>query len=421
MSLPISRIRSRFPSLSLMQSARRRVYFDNPGGTQIAKQSLQRMNDYLLRAVANSGGTFRTSLATDAMVAKTRVAMTQFFNARSPREVIFGGSMTALTMHLTRALEPLFSPGDEIIVTRMDHDGNVSPWRLMAERCGLTLRRLDFDGDTFRYDLAELDRLLTPRTRLVAMNHASNLTGTISDVAALVRRAKSVGALTYVDAVQSAPHCALDVQALDCDFLVCSAYKFFGPHLGILWGREELLESLTPPKLRAATDDLPHRFEMGTLPFELIAGLLGSLEYFAWVGDTVAAKRGTRLGARINRGKRAMQEHEQTLSRELIRGIQELPGARIYGITTESQLRDRVSTVSFTLQGIASRHIATELARHEIYVWSGGFYAIDMIDKFGLADSGGVVRVGPVHYNTVSEVERFLDAMHVMVRRFPKK
>lgn len=417
MTFPVSRIRSRFPSLALKHSGRRRVYFDNPGGTQIPKHVLQRMNDYLLNSVANSGATFRTSLATDAMVADTRSAMAQFLNARSPREIVFGGSMTALTLHLTRALERLFSPGDDIIVTRMDHDGNVSPWRLMAERCGLKLKQLDFDGDTFRFDLADLDRLLTPRTRLIAVNHASNLTGTISDVAAIARKAKNVGALTYVDAVQSAPHCPIDVQALDCDFLACSAYKFFGPHLGILWGREDLLESLAPPKLRAASDDLPHRYELGTLPFELIAGLRGALDYYAWVGDVVAGKRVTRLGTRMNRGKRAIEQHERTLGHELIRGISELPGARIYGITQESLLRHRVSNVSFTLNGMSSQLIESELAKREIYVWSGGFYAIDMIDKFGLAGSGGVVRVGPVHYNTVSEIGRFLGAMHQIIHQ----
>jgi selenocysteine lyase/cysteine desulfurase len=248
------------------------------------------------------------------------------------------------------------------------------------------------------------------------VNHASNLTGTINDVGAIARRAKAAGAMTYVDAVQSAAHCPLDVQALDCDFLVCSAYKFFGPHLGILWGREDLLETLIPPKLRAATDALPNRYETGALPFELIAGLLGALEYYAWVGDAVAGKRGSRLGARINRGKRAMLQHEETLTLELFHGLREVPGARIYGTTADSQLRHRVSTVSFTVQQMAPRQIAAELAKREIFVRSGDLYAVDMIDKFGLAASGGVVRVGPVHYNTVKEVQRFLGAMREIVR-----
>jgi cysteine desulfurase family protein (TIGR01976 family) len=429
--LPIDRIRARFPSLSLRNGGRQRIYFDNPAGTQIARQTLERMNDYMLHCVGNSGGAFRTAVATDAMVDATRAAMAQFLNARSPREVVFGGSMTTLTLHMTRALEKLFAPGDEIIVTRMDHDGNVSPWRLMAERCGLTLKTLDFDGESFRYDLAELDRLLSRRTKLIAVNHASNLIGTISDVGAIARRAQAVGALSYVDAVQSAPHCPIDVQALGCDFLVCSAYKFFGPHLGILWGREELLESLMPPKLRAATDVVPNRYETGTLPFELIAGVLGALEYYAWVGDSVAPRgkakpkttaktratgKPSNLGARIRRGKLAMQAHEKTLSRELIRGLRALPGARIYGITAESELDERVSTVSFTLAKRVPRQIATELAKREIYVWSGGNYAVDMLDKFGLTGSGGMIRVGPVHYNTVAEVERFLAAMRAIVR-----
>lgn len=416
MPFPISRIRARFPSLSLSHAGRQRVYFDNPAGTQLAKQSLQRMNHYLLHSVANSGATFRTSGGTEAMVAETRAAMAQFFNARSPREVVFGSSMTAITFHMTRALERLFSPGDEIIVTRMDHDANVSPWRLMAERCGLALKYLDFDAESYRYDLTELDRLLTHRTKLIAVTHASNVTGTINDVGAIARRAKAAGAMTYVDAVQSAAHCVLDAQALDCDFLVCSAYKFFGPHLGILWGREDLLESLMPPKLRAASDALPNRYETGSLPFELIAALLGALEYFAWVGDAASAKSGSRFGARINRGKRAMQEYEQTLALELIRGLQELPGVRIHGISADSQMHHRISTVSFTLQQMAPRRIAAELAKREIYVWSGDCYAMDMVRKFGLAESGGVVRAGPVHYNTMKEVRRFLSAMREIAR-----
>jgi cysteine desulfurase family protein (TIGR01976 family) len=409
-AFPVQRIRSRFPSLALRHGGRARIYFDNPAGTQVARQTVDRMREYLLHSVANVGAAFRTSLDTGALVDEAREAMAQFFNARSFREIVFGGSMTSLTLHMTRALERLFKPGDEIIVTRMDHDGNVSPWRLMAERCGLTLRWLDFSSETFRYDLAELDGLLNARTRLLAVNHASNLTGTLSDIAAIAARAKAAGALVYVDAVQSAPHVPIDVQALHCDFLVCSAYKFFGPHLGILWGRQELLESLMPPKLRAATNEVPSRYETGTQPFELFAALIGALEYYAWVGDLVGP-RGKGLRSRINRGKAAMQQHESVLALELIRGIKELRGARIYGISNEAELDQRVSTVSFTLRGISSQKIGAALARREIYVWTGGFYAVDMIDKFGLADWGGVVRVGPVHYNTVAEAQRFLRSM----------
>jgi cysteine desulfurase family protein (TIGR01976 family) len=406
-SFPVQRIRSRFPSLALRHRGRARIYFDNPAGTQVARQSVDRMREYMLHSVANVGAAFRTSIDTSALVHEARESMAQFFNARSFREIVFGGSMTSLTLHMTRALERLFKPGDEIIVTRMDHDGNVSPWRLMAERCGLTLRWLDFSSETFRYDLAELDGLLNARTRLLAVNHASNLTGTLNDVATIAAHAKAAGALVYVDAVQSAPHVPIDVQALGCDFLVCSAYKFFGPHLGILWGRHELLESLMPPKLRAATNEVPSRYETGTQPFELFAAVIGALEYYAWVGDLVGP-RGKGLRSRINRGKAAMQQHESVLALELIRGIRELPGARIYGISDEAELDQRVSTVSFTLRGLSSQKIGAALAKREIYVWTGGFYAVDMIEKFGLRDSGGVVRVGPVHYNTVAEVQRFL-------------
>jgi cysteine desulfurase family protein (TIGR01976 family) len=416
---PVDRARARFPSLSLSDGAHPRVYFDNPAGTQVPEQMLDRMSAYLLRSVGNGGGAFRTSVDTDALMAEAREGMAQFFNARSPREVVFGAAMTALTLHMTHALEALFAPGDEVIVTRMDHDGNVSPWRLLAQRRGLKLKWLDFDGGTYRYDLAGLDRLLTSRTRLVAVNHASNITGTINDVAAITRSAKAVGAMVYVDSVQFAPHGVIDVQALGCDFLVCSAYKFFGPHLGVLWGREELLERLSPPKVRAATDELPFRYELGTPPFELLAALLGTLEYYAWVGDITAGPRAAAapLGERIGHGKRAMQEYEDALALRLIEGLQGMPGVRIHGITAAAEMRDRISTVSFSVEGVEPLLVARKLAQRGIYVWNGHNFAVDMIEKLGLNTSGGVVRVGPVHYNTVAEIDSFLEAMRGIVRR----
>ncbi len=419
MEFPVARARSRFPSLAVKSGRQARIYFDNPGGTQVPKDVTARMMRYLTRSVANVGAAFRTSVETGALEAEARAAMAQFFNARSPSEVIFGASMTTLTLHVTHALERLVSPGDEIIVTKMDHDGNITPWLLMAQRCGLTLKWLDFSTETYRYDLADLERLLTPRTRIIAVNHASNLLGTINDIAGLSKRAKTVGALVYVDSVQYAPHGVVDVQKLGCDFLICSAYKFFGPHLGILWGREELLQSLSPLKLRASTNEVPNRYETGTLPFEQLAALLGALEYYAWVGDLVSPSGKTKsrsLRTRINRGKLAMQRHEEALSLQLVTGLKELPGARVRGITGKSEMHDRVSTVAFTLEGIPSARIAQALAKREIFVWSGSNYAIDLVERLGLTKSGGVVRVGAVHYNTAAEVRRFLDAMREIAR-----
>jgi cysteine desulfurase family protein (TIGR01976 family) len=419
MKFPIDRIRAQFPSLSLTHGRRARIYFDNPAGTQVPKQMLRRMQDYLLNSVGNSGGAFTTSADTDSLMAETREGMARFFNARSPTEVVFGAAMTALTFDMTFALEPSFSPGDEIIVTRMDHDGNVSPWRLLAQRRGLTLKVLDFDAETYRFDLTELDRLLTKRTKLIAVNYTSNITGTTNDVGAVTRRAKEAGAMVYVDAVQFAPHGVIDVQAIGCDFLVCSAYKFFGPHLGILWGRQDLLERLAPLKVRAATDDLPFRYELGTPPFEQLAALLGTLEYYAWVGGITGKSSAAvaTLGERIGMGKRAMQAYEESLSLRLIDGLRALSGIRIHGITSASEMHDRISTISFTRAGIAPLHIARELAKREIYVWNGHNFAIDMIEKLGLASTGGVVRAGPVHYNTIAEVDRFLNAMEDIVRK----
>jgi cysteine desulfurase family protein (TIGR01976 family) len=420
---PIDAVRRCFPSLAVRSGRSRRVYFDNPAGTQVARQAMDRMRHYLTRSVANVGGEFRTSVETDRLVVEAREACAQFVNARSPEEIVFGANMTTLTFHMTHALAPLVGVGDEIVVTRMDHDANVSPWRLLARRCGATLKFLDFNRETYRYELEELDRLLTPRTRIVAVNHASNITGTINDVEGISRRAKAAGALVYVDSVQYAPHGVVDVQRIGCDFLVCSAYKFFGPHLGVLWGRRDLLESLVPLKLRPSPNEVPGRFETGTLPFEQLASLLGTFEYYAWLGDEVAprkagagARRAESLGARINRGKVAMQRHEEALSLELIAGLSEHREIRIHGITAPSEVSSRVSTISFTHARHAPADLARRLAERDIFVWSGDNYAIELVEYLGLQDSGGVLRVGPVHYNTAGEVRRFLEALAEITR-----
>jgi cysteine desulfurase family protein (TIGR01976 family) len=419
---PIDAVRRCFPSLAVRSGRSRRVYFDNPAGTQVARQAMERMRHYLTRSVANVGGEFRTSVETGRLVEEAREACAQFVNARSPEEIVFGANMTTLTFHMIHALAPLVGVGDEIVVTRMDHDANVSPWRLLARRCGATLKFLDFNRETYRYELAELDSLLTRRTKIVAVNHASNITGTINDVEGVSRRAKAAGALVYVDSVQYAPHGVVDVQQIGCDFLVCSAYKFFGPHLGVLWGRRELLESLVPLKLRPSPNEVPFRFETGTLPFEQLAALLGTLEYYAWLGDQVAppagqsrGKRSASLGERINRGKVAMQRHEESLALELIAGLSEHRELRIHGITAPSEVSSRVSTVSFTHARHAPADLARRLAERDIFVWSGDNYAIELIEHLGLQDSGGVLRVGPVHYNTVGEVRRFLAALEDIV------
>ena len=275
MALDVDQIREQFPSLSVEDDALPRIYFDNPGGTQVSRRVIDRMVRYLESDNANSGAPFRTSEETDQLLAGSHEAVAAFLNAESGREIVFGQNMTTLTFAMSRTLGRTMRSGDEIVVTRMDHDGNVSPWLFLAEDLDLTIRWLDFSPETYRYDLSELDGLLNERTRLVAVNHASNAIGTINDVRSVARRAHAAGALVYVDAVQYAPHAAIDVRSLECDFLVCSSYKFFGPHQGILWGREALLERLVPYKVRPCDDRLPVRFETGTLSHEGIAGRSG--------------------------------------------------------------------------------------------------------------------------------------------------
>jgi cysteine desulfurase family protein (TIGR01976 family) len=414
---PIDTVRAQFPSLAVADEGRARIYFDNPAGTQVPQQVIDRTVGYYTNINANSGGAFVTSRESVAMIVETRRKLAAFFNAADADEIVIGQAMTALTFHMTRALEPIFQPGDEILVTQMDHDGNVTPWLRLAERLGLTVKWLPFDPETARYDLAALDTLLTPRTRLAAINYASNITGTINDVAAIAKRVKAVGGLTYVDAVQYAPHGVIDVQTLGVDFLVCSAYKFYGPHLGILWGRRELLERFHPPKLRAAPEAIPHRYMMGAPQFESIAGLGGALDYYVWLGGEIASDADRAAATHpMNAAKLWMQRHEEALAARLIAGLQNFKGVTIHGLTGANEMSGRVSTVSATFAGHDPAALATALAGRNIFTWSGHNYALDVIDRLGLKDKGGVLRFGPVHYNTAAEVDETLAALDRFVQ-----
>ena len=416
MNHPIERVRAAFPSLSETDAGRRRIYFDNPAGTQVPKQVIDRLVSYYTRSNANSGGEFVTSRDTMAIAAASRAKLAAFLNAPSPDEIVIGRSMTALTFHMASALQPMLQPGDEIIVTHMDHDANVTPWLRLAERAGAIVKWLPFDRETTRYDVKALEAIVTPRTRIAAINYASNITGTINDVAALVQRVKAVGGLTYIDAVQFAPHGIVDVQALGCDFLACSPYKFYGPHVGVLWGRHDLMERLAPQKLRVSPETLPSRFMLGTAAYELIAGTLGALEYYEWLGEAVAtdAQRqtaGPGAGQAINAAKLWMQDQEATLALRLINGLQSLKGVRVHGLTEAAHMHDRVSTVSVTVENKQPRALATKLATENIFTWSGDNYALDLIAWLGLTQSGGVLRIGPVHYNTLEEVDETVEAL----------
>jgi cysteine desulfurase family protein (TIGR01976 family) len=409
MPYDLDAVRAQFPALGITDNGKRRIYFDNPAGTQVPRSVAEAMSRCLLETNANHDGYFRTSKASGAIVEGAREAMADFLGASSADEIVFGQNMTTITLHVSRSLGRLFSPGDEIIVSRMDHDANVWPWALLARDLGLELRWLPFNTETFEFDLDELDELLSDRTRLVCVGAASNLTGTINDVTTICAKAKSAGALTYIDAVQSAPHVITDVQSIDCDFLVCSPYKFFGPHQGVLYGREAVLAQLEPYRVRPAPERYPGSFETGTQSHEGFAGITAAIEYFAWIGETMAGASGRQDALRA--AMEMLFNYEKALAAHLVGGLQALDGVTVQGITDESAFERRVPTVSFTHERVAPDTIAAALADENIFVWNGHNYAVEVADSLGLLESGGVVRVGPVHYNSIAEIDELLAAL----------
>lgn len=422
MTIDIGAIRAQFPALALGDNGKPRIYLDNPGGTQVSRFVIERMTDCLVRTNANLGGPFATSIEAGRVIAEARQKMASFLNAASPDEIVFGQNMTTLTFHLSRSLARRFEPGDEVVLTRMDHDGNVAPWLLMARDRGLRVKWLDFDPATFAYDLDALEALITPATKLVAVNFASNATGTINDVGSIAAKARAAGALTFVDAVQYAPHLPIDVQVLGCDFLVASAYKFFGPHQGIMWGRHGLLGELDAYKVRPASDEPPEKFETGTQSHEGIAGIAGAIDYFTFIGETMGAAHRTRHAhlpaptATLHAALDCLCEHETALAWRLIQGLKALPGVAIMGITDHNAMRNRVPTISFVAEGRRPSDISQRLAAENIFVWDGHNYALEAIRRLGLQDRGGVVRIGLAHYNTAAEVDRALEALESALR-----
>jgi len=406
---PIDRVRREFPALSQAHGGRPRVFMDNPAGTQLPRRVVDAVSGALVDAASNYGGFFENSRNAEAIHARAHDAMADFVNARSPSEIVVGPSMTALTLHLSRSLGRRFAPGDEIVVTRMDHEGNVSPWLLLAEDLDLVVKWLPFSRDTWKIEPENLEALLGPRTRLLALNCASNLTGSINDVAELTALARSAGAMTYADAVQLAPHQCIDVQALDCDFLVCSSYKFFGPHLGVLWGRQALLEELPAYKARCAADASPEKWESGTPQTELLAGLAACVDHYDWLGGRVSGEDSRR--GRIEAAYRAATDHEARLVTRLIDGIQAIPGTTVHGIVNPNRVGERVPTVSMTHERVAPPLVAERLARDGICVWSGHNYALEVVRHLGIDEATGVVRIGLAHYNTEEEVDRTLVAL----------
>lgn len=419
MPLDISRVREQFPSLN-----RPAVFFDNPGGTQIARQSLERINQYLIEFNANHEGAFETSQKSDAVLDEAHAAMADFYNAASPEEIVFGNNMTTLTLHISRSISREWKDGDEIVVTRLDHDANVTPWVLAAQDRGVNVNWVDFDVEDGTLKLDQLEKALERKPKLLAVGYAANSLGTVNPVARIIKMARAAGTLTYVDAVQYAPHGPIDVQKLDCDFLVSSSYKFFGPHAGILYGKRELLEKLFAYKVRPATNNLPGKFETGTQNHEGIAGVLGAIEYFEWIGKQFGgsaveglAERGYQgRGMELKKAMTAIRAYEFELGRALLAALESVPGLRLYGLSDVRRLDERVATFSFRLKDLHPRLVAEKLAQEGIYVWDGNYYALNVTERLGLEESGGMVRVGAAHYNTLEEVERLREALVKIAR-----
>ena len=412
-SLDVQALRAEFPALALEQEGRPVAYFDGPGGTQVSQRVIDAMADYYRSANANDGGAFLTSERSVARVAAARQAVAELYGAERPEEIKFGYNMTTLTFHLSRSISACFSAGDEILVTTLDHEANVSPWQAAARDRELAVRTVDIRPDDCTLDLDDLERQLTPRTRLVAVSYASNAVGTINPLAEIIERAHAAGAWVYVDAVHYAPHGAIDVRALNADFLVSSPYKWFGPHLGALYGRHDVLAQLPPYKVRPAHDP----FETGTPSFEAIVGTGAAVEYLASLGERFGGPSPEATDASPRRvtllaGMRAIRAHELGLLYRLMDGLSAIPGIRIWGITEPARFAaERAPTVAITLARTSPREAARALGEQGIFTWDGDFYAQGLVERLGLAESGGLLRLGIVHYNTAAEVDRVLEAL----------
>ena len=414
-------LRREFPALGLEQDGRPLAFFDGPGGTQVPQRVIDAVTGYYRTSNANDGGAFVTSQRSDAIVAEAHAALSDLLNAASAEEIKFGYNMTTLTFHVSRSIGATLAPGDEVIVTTLDHEANVSPWRAMATDRGLTVRTVDVRPEDGTLDLDDLRAKLSSRTRLIAFGYASNAIGTINPVAEIVRLAHEVGALTYVDAVHYAPHGPIDVRVLDTDFLACSTYKFFGPHLGVVYGKADVLEHLPAYKVRPAHD----RFETGTANFEGIAGALAAVEYIASVGERFGrgfagefpGMTGRRLHAHT--GMRAIRIYEMGLFKRLLSGLTRIDGVRLWGIADPARLSERTPTAAITLDACSPREAAEALGRQGITAWDGDFYAQALIERFELFASGGVLRIGLTHYNTDEEVDRLLHALTAIAAASP--
>lgn len=403
--LDAASLRRQFPALQRQVAGVTPIFLDGPGGTQVPQRVIDAVVHYLSTCNANHGGLFTTSQESDAVVDDAHQALADLLNASSPCEIVFGANMTTLTFALSRALARTWKPGDEIIVTHLDHDANVTPWVLAARDAGAVVRQVDIHPEDCTLNLDDLARVLNPRTKLVAVGVASNAVGTVNDVRAIITLAHAAGAQVFLDAVHYAPHGPMDVQAWDCDFLACSVYKFFGPHVGVLWGRGELLDALPAYKVRPSPSKPPGKWMTGTQNHEGLAGAAAAVAYLASVVGSGNRRQMVRAGLI------AIQEYERGLAEQLLAGLAERPKIKVWGITDLKRLGERVPTVAITVRGHSPAEVAKHLARQQIYVWNGNMYALALTERLGLEVQGGIVRLGLVHYNTEAEIVRLLQAL----------
>ena len=426
-ALDLTYVRSQFPSLSQTVNGHPAAFLDGPGGTQVPQRVIDAISNYLSHDNANTGGAYSTSRHTDAMIARARGAMADLLHCGAD-EVVFGPNMTTLTFAMSRAIGRELKPGDEILVTRLDHDANVSPWLAMAEDRGVTVRWAEIHDEDCTLNLADLTAKINKNTKLVAVGYASNAVGTINPVKEIVQLAHKAGALAYIDAVHYGPHGLIDVTALDCDFLACSTYKFFGPHMGVLYGKRAHLKRIRPYKVRPNTNAIPNCWEWGTLNHESIAGIEACVEYIADLGRRSTECGDSRLGcppseARPQPSRRAAIEvaysaihaHERGLLVRMMNGLKKIPRMTIYGITDPARFDDRCPTFAVRIEGHTPLKLATKLGDRGFFTWDGNYYALNLTEHLDVEKSGGFLRIGLVHYNTADEVDRLLAALREIV------
>ncbi|MBN01372.1 MAG: cysteine desulfurase-like protein [Planctomycetaceae bacterium] len=410
----VSDCRAQFPALERMHGKHPAIYLDGPAGTQVPRAVMDAICDYLSHCNANHGGLFATSQESDRLLDEVHQAVADFLGVSDPGEICFGANMTSLTFALSRALAQTWQAGDEIVVTRLEHDANFSPWVLAARDAGVEVRYVQINPADCTLDLADFREKINDKTRLVAVGCASNASGTVNPVGTICGWAREVGALSFLDAVHFAPHQRIDIPAWGCDFLACSAYKFFGPHVGILWGRRDLLEEHQPYKLRPAPDDLPGRWMTGTQNHECLAGTMAAIDYLADLGKKIQGDADITRSDALDAAFHEIRQYETGLCRLLLEELLAIPGITVHGITDSGRMTERFPTVSFTHEKHTAQQLARGLGEAGIFVWDGNYYALPLTEAIGV-EPEGMVRVGLVHYNTEEEVNRFLESLQNLV------